>query len=252
MSHVEELFEAAPVPGDILLNVVIVLDVSASMRPAWPQTLSGLNEYIDSLRSRDGQNHIRHSMTLITFGEKVSTPYNKVSLDELPRFTEDNLAPNEGSTSLYDGVGTAIKTIENESGAILMVVLTDGVENSSRQYTSDQVTQMRAAKESEGGWTFVYLGAEPAAWGASAMFAAAGSSLRGSVQTRSMDLEHLKHATTSYTVSLGAMNANGGLVYHNSSTGAQRLAYSSSNFFGDSIATDGTISPSSSNDTDTQ
>lgn len=72
-----------------------------------------------------------------------------------------------GCTALLDAVGAAIEKIDNvqkhlpeahKAGKVIFVITTDGLENSSENFTYEQIRRMISAKK-ECGWEFLFLGA---------------------------------------------------------------------------------------------
>ena len=72
-----------------------------------------------------------------------------------------------GNTALNDAIGITVRKIDADRprvDKVVTVIMTDGEENSSREWTHDAVKALISQKESEGTWTFVFLGASPEAW----------------------------------------------------------------------------------------
>lgn len=148
-------------------HVALVLDESSSMGSVLQETVSGFNEYIDELR-KDSE-EIDFRVTLIKFSSTVQTVFKGSKLDEVPALDLMNYSPN-GMTALYDGIGRAItQIVPNVAPAdtALVVVLTDGFENMSREYNQQSILALIKKYEALGNWTFVYLGADQDAWGVS-------------------------------------------------------------------------------------
>lgn len=190
-------------PYKVIIDVVLVLDRSISMKPAWPQTISGLNEYFQSLRVQENE-ELEYRITMFNFYGKVEKMYDRVTLDTIPTFREDRIKADQYGTALYDAVGEALSLPEVTNPA-LVVIITDGEENSSRKFYQYDVQKMITSKKALGNYTFVYLGASEEAWGASTTFSAPGNTTRGTVASRADDFHNLTRSMMSYTSS---MNAN--------------------------------------------
>lgn len=147
-----------------VINLHLILDVSPSMKKRWPQTISGLNEYFDSIRKDQADNDQPYKVTLTTFSQDVKVPYDRVELDSIPTFTEKNLSPHGWGTALYDAVGTTIESI-NTTEPVLVVILTDGEENQSQTWDSDRVAKLMDGRQKLGNYTYAYLGISKEAWG---------------------------------------------------------------------------------------
>ncbi len=152
--------EAEIVPATVHLHVV--LDISTSMKARWPQTISGLNEYIDSLR----QDPNPCKVTITKFGQEyeVQDLYTDAGLDDIKKFDAKAFYPNGQGTALWGAVGLSLKKI-NTTEPVLFVVITDGEENCSHTYTSESVNKLIEERQKLGNYTFAYLGVDKAAWG---------------------------------------------------------------------------------------
>jgi hypothetical protein len=188
------------VADKVIIEVNVILDRSVSMITSWGPTISGLNEYVDSLRAQESS-EIEYRLTLMTFCGTNEVLYDRAPLSEIPTFTTNSIRANGSGTALYDAVGTSLHTLET-SNPTLIVIITDGEENVSRTYSQSMVKEMIQAKTKLGNYTFVYLGVAEDAWGASSVFAAPGNTAKGTVTTRGMDFSNLASATGIYTSSM--------------------------------------------------
>jgi hypothetical protein len=92
-----------------------------------------------------------------------------VPIAEVPRLSRETYSP-DGNTPLHDAVGRTIRWMDGlrpRPDRVLMVILTDGEENASREYSLRKIHDLIRAREATGRWTFVYLGANQDAWAAS-------------------------------------------------------------------------------------
>jgi len=89
---------------------------------------------------------------LCLFDDQFETVYEKMPIDDVPVLTGDTFVPR-GGTSLLDAMGQVLKMELSDDAMI--IILTDGEENSSRMYTSAHVKDLVSLKP----WKFVYLGA---------------------------------------------------------------------------------------------
>lgn len=135
--------------------VNFILDKSGSMESVKTATISGFNEYVNTLK-KDGN---RYSFTVTLFDTKIQNPYKDVDLKKVPQLTAEDYNP-DGSTALYDAVCTTIKGVtEKKNQKVINIIMTDGEENSSKEYTQDEMRSMIKEREAKGNWTFVFLGA---------------------------------------------------------------------------------------------
>lgn len=143
------------------LYVNFVLDETGSMQICKEATISGFNEYVDTLKKKAG-NII---LTLTKFNsKKIETIFKAKCIKDVPKLTNETYQPNE-LTPLYDAIAKTIKDTENEAKGkdVLCVIMTDGAENSSLEYTRDKIMKLIQEKEKDK-WAFVYLGANQDSW----------------------------------------------------------------------------------------
>lgn len=139
-------------PQDVL--VAFILDNTASMQSIKDATISGFNEYKNSL-PKDAD----FSLTLFNSMKTDLYPIKKVK--EVNDLDSRSYQPT-GNTPLYDAIMQTIHHIDDmnvEKDKILCIIMTDGEENSSQQYTREQVFNEIRDHEDIQGWDFVYLGA---------------------------------------------------------------------------------------------
>lgn len=141
--------------------VNLILDESGSMSSIKRPTIDGVNEYINSLKSKDGLFYF----TLTKFdSEGIRTPYVNTPIIDVNLLDEWDYKPN-AMTPLYDAIGETVNKVENqiknEKGkvAVLVVIMTDGGENSSKEFTQAKINSMITKLQEKGNWTFVFLGA---------------------------------------------------------------------------------------------
>jgi hypothetical protein len=145
--------------------IAFLLDETGSMGSVRDATISGFNEYIDTLRAE-------HPAALLSLRLFSSQKYDKVAqltpLKLAPRLSYENYAPG-GNTPLYDCAARLIREMEDDTRPltpapeVLFVIMTDGEENASREFNRERIFQLISAKQ-ESGWTFVFLGANQDAW----------------------------------------------------------------------------------------
>lgn len=138
-------------------HICFVLDKSGSMGSQRDSAISGFNEYVTQQQTLKDDT----VLTLVLFDTVVTTPFVDVPLADVKEITKHDYVPG-GCTALFDAVGRAIALTEPKVKAedrVLVNILTDGLENASRQITShDQLKSIIAMKEREGNWTFTYMG----------------------------------------------------------------------------------------------
>jgi hypothetical protein len=128
------------------MDRVFLLDRSGSMESCCKDTIDGFNTFIEAQKQFGG------TMTLCLFDDQFETVYEKTPIEDVPMLTEDTFVPR-GGTSLLDAMGQVLKM--DLSDDAMVIILTDGEENSSLTYTSAHVKDLVDIKP----WKFVYLGA---------------------------------------------------------------------------------------------
>ena len=140
--------------------IAVLLDRSGSMAAIKSDAEGGFNTFIAEQRAQSGDARV----TLAQFDTEYDVVYANRPIGEVPPL---ELQPR-GATALYDGVGRLITDVgaelaalaENERpGTVIIVVVTDGHENSSREWTHDAVKAAIQRQESEYSWEFIFLGA---------------------------------------------------------------------------------------------
>lgn len=147
-----------------ILRVAIALDESSSMGFVTKETLTGLNEQLDELRKGKVKKGIETYVTLVTFSghESIEDRFVDVPIDEMPKLTNEHYDPN-GMTAMYDGVARAItllrKQEDNDETTFMLIVLTDGQENNSKEHSAQDIANMIKECDATKKWTISYMGA---------------------------------------------------------------------------------------------
>lgn len=140
--------------------LAILLDRSGSMASIKDDTEGGFNTFIDKQRLPGKF----VGVTLAQFDTEYDVVYANRSIGEVPPL---DLQPR-GGTALYDGIGRLITEVGRElaslpeserPGDVTVVVLTDGHENSSREWTHEAVRAAITRQEQDYAWDFLFLGA---------------------------------------------------------------------------------------------
>ena len=144
---------------------LIILDESGSMTSIYDQALSGANETIQTIRIAQASAYDqRQFLTFVTFDsgdrEWVRTIIDTKPIDKVRELTRDDYRPY-GCTPLYDAMGQSLLSLErkvSEGDQVLVTIITDGMENSSRSYSGAHICEIVKRLRAKG-WTFVYIGA---------------------------------------------------------------------------------------------
>lgn len=145
------------------LYVAMVLDQSGSMMRGARETIDGFNEQIQSVR--EGlEDQLDVEVIYTTFGSSAAIQKEFVNINEMAELTDEDYNP-AGLTAMYDGVGITINAlkarqdIDSDDTKVLMVILSDGCENNSREFTQETVAEMIQDVKDTGRWTITYMGA---------------------------------------------------------------------------------------------
>jgi hypothetical protein len=145
-----------------------ILDASGSMSNCRHETLQNLNLHlktIQNLQIEFPEQTFKVSLTL--FNTRLSQKWQYKSPLDIPPLTLNDYN-TEGSTALLDAIGTQIHEIqhrfgeqmESDEATVVMVILTDGEENSSRFYDFPFISKTIKRLEKTGKWTFTFLGTD--------------------------------------------------------------------------------------------
>ncbi|MCR5295477.1 MAG: VWA domain-containing protein [Lachnospiraceae bacterium] len=146
-----------------LTEVVFILDRSGSMSGLEADTIGGYNSMLSRQKKEEGEAVI----STILFDDQTEILHDRKSLDQVEPITDKDYYVR-GCTALLDAVGGAIHHIgkvhkempeEERPEKTLFIITTDGMENSSRQYSYDKVKKMVEKKKKKHHWEFIFLGA---------------------------------------------------------------------------------------------
>lgn len=148
-----------------LVHNLIILDESGSMGSIKNQIISGFNETVQGIRNAQKKfDDQEHFVTLLSFngaGRKLLHFCNPVlQLEEI----NGELYQPDDTTPLFDAIGHAISKLKTKigdanNGNVLVTILTDGEENSSKEFSGKAVKRM-IEELKEKNWTFTYIGTD--------------------------------------------------------------------------------------------
>ena len=136
-------------------ELVFILDRSGSMEGLEKDTIGGFNSMIEKQKKQEGECYV----STVLFDDVSEVLHDRVKLDDVPRMTERDYTVR-GCTALIDAIGDAIRHIgnihkyareEDVPEHTMFVITTDGYENASYRYTSEQEEKL--------GWEFLFIGA---------------------------------------------------------------------------------------------
>ncbi|MCQ2798694.1 MAG: VWA domain-containing protein [Bacilli bacterium] len=144
-----------------LVELVFVLDMSGSMSGLEDDTIGGYNSILKKQRE---EGNVRVTTTL--FNTELKMVHDGKDIKDVKPLTSEDYIPH-GCTALYDAIGFTISRVtasqslleeDKKPSKTLMVITTDGYENSSREFTKKSVKALIEAKKACG-WEFLFLGA---------------------------------------------------------------------------------------------
>ncbi len=143
-------------------RIAVVLDRSGSMESMREATVAGFNSFLRGQRDVTGD----CTLKLVQFDDQYEVVFDK-PLNDAPELTQQTFVPR-GSTALLDAQGRTIEELGRELAAmpeerrpakVIVLMITDGHENASTDYTAQRVANMVKHQREKYGWEFIYLGA---------------------------------------------------------------------------------------------
>ncbi len=141
------------------VHIAMVLDRSGSMVDARFDAVSAVNRYLGHVRS-DKSMDARLSVVVFD-SEGIDTIRDRVPVSACAEVALNEYEPR-GATPLLDAVGYSVGIVDCLTGKDerrIMAIVTDGLENASREYTRDQLKVLLDRKQREDGWLILYMGA---------------------------------------------------------------------------------------------
>lgn len=145
-----------------LAELVFILDRSGSMGGLESDTIGGFNSMLEKQKEEEGEANV----TTVLFDDQVEIVHDRFPIAAVKPLTNEDYYVR-GSTALLDAVGSTVKKIENTQNRlpddlraqkVIFVITTDGLENSSREYTAKMVRKMIKTHQKQG-WQFIFMGA---------------------------------------------------------------------------------------------
>ncbi len=145
-----------------ITELVFILDKSGSMAGLESDTVGGFNSLIEKQKKEEGDAYV----TAVLFDNDSEFLYDRVELKKVSKMEDKDYVPG-GCTALLDALGDTVKHIKNihkyarkedVPEHTMFVIITDGAENASKKYSSDQVKK-EIEKRKKDGWEFLFLGA---------------------------------------------------------------------------------------------
>ena len=144
------------------IHITFVIDKSGSMYKSREDVIGGWKSTLEKQRAEQEGECI---VSLFTFSDDVKEVYLGKDINDVSEINYET----GGMTSLYDGIGVAVDRVgqwlsemdeANRPSKNLVVIMTDGEENNSSEYSLERVKEMIRHQEEVYDWTFVYLGTD--------------------------------------------------------------------------------------------
>ena len=146
-----------------ITELVFILDRSGSMSGLESDTVGGFNSMIEKQKKEDGECYV----STVLFDNVSEVLHDRVRLSEIRPLTDREYTVR-GCTALLDAIGGAIHHIgnihkyarpEDVPEHTMFIITTDGLENASHRYDSEQVKRMIERQKEKYGWEFLFIGA---------------------------------------------------------------------------------------------
>lgn len=146
-----------------LTELVFILDRSGSMSGLESDTIGGYNAMLKKQQQEPGE----ATVTTVLFDDEYQLLHDRINIKGISPITEKEYFVR-GTTALLDTIGKTIHKIHNaqqhtspehRADKVLFVIITDGMENASREYSYAQVKQLVERQKETYGWEFIFLGA---------------------------------------------------------------------------------------------
>ena len=140
------------VPNKQDLDLIFLIDKSGSMYGSEEDIIGGFNSFISKEKSKG----FNTKVTTIFFDHEYEVIYKRKSIDDVCDLTAEDYQVR-GSTALLDAIGRTIVSLDGEiNNKVLFVIMTDGMENSSVEFSKPQISDMI----NNHSWEFLFVGAD--------------------------------------------------------------------------------------------
>ncbi len=145
-----------------LTEIVFILDRSGSMSGLEKDTIGGFNSMIERQKGEEGEAIV----STVLFSNHSKVVHDRVNINDTREMTYKDYFVG-GTTALIDAMGDAIRHIEmvhkyareeDVPNNTIFIITTDGMENASHKYSSDEI-KAKVEKKKKDGWEFMFLGA---------------------------------------------------------------------------------------------
>jgi uncharacterized protein YegL len=145
-------------------DITIILDRSGSMSGIRKSVITHFNDFIEEFSNENSNN----MLSLVQFDHEIENMFTRVPIKEVRKLNSSDFEPR-GTTSLRDAIGMTIQTIKlgqkdlskdiKNHTDVVVAVITDGLENSSKEYSVETLKKTMDKVQNKKGWKFLFFGA---------------------------------------------------------------------------------------------
>ena len=145
----------------ISTDITFLLDRSGSMASKVTDVIGGWKAFVEKQKTEPGEAKV----SLVQFDDQYETPFTAIPIENLSPII---VYSPRGWTALRDAIGRTINNVgerlrslpaSERPTKVVIIVMTDGEENASREFTQDQIKQMVKHQTDNYQWEFLFLGA---------------------------------------------------------------------------------------------
>lgn len=160
-------------------SINVIIDKSGSMSSLTHDTIGSFNSFLKEQKAVPGE----AAFTLCTFHTQYDLVHDFIKLNDVPDLDTETYCPG-GGTALLDAMGATINSVgaklaampeEERPSKVIFLVITDGEENSSKEFTKEQIKNMVEHQTNVYKWQFVFMGANVDAFGEGTSLGFSGS-----------------------------------------------------------------------------
>lgn len=147
-----------------LTELIMILDMSGSMRNLTSDTIGGYNSLIDEQKKQPGEAKV----TTILFDDRYIVLHDREDIQKVNPITDKEYMPR-GMTAMLDAIGRTLVSVgeklaqtpeEERPGKVLVTIITDGYENASKEYNWSAIKDMIKEQREKYSWVFSFIGAD--------------------------------------------------------------------------------------------
>ncbi len=145
-------------------DITVIMDRSGSMHGMQEEAAQSFNRFVEKQKEASG----KAKFSLVQFNHEIFQLCSGVPLEEAPTLDCDNYVP-DGMTALLDAVGhtiteTKTRLEKKKDWQVVVMVITDGMENSSKRFSGKEIKKLITKCEKKLDWKFIFLAADPSSF----------------------------------------------------------------------------------------